>query len=53
MKKTLLALTLIIVLVSCKKEDTSVTQTNDPTFFRVEAVSSDGEVIYSEIKVIK
>jgi len=54
MKKTFAVLTLITVLASCKKDDQqTLPQASEPTYFRVEAVSPDGEVIYSDIKVVK
>ena len=55
MKKTFAVLTLITVLASCKKEDQqALPQASEkPTYFRVEAVNPDGEIIYSDIKVVK
>ena len=51
--KALLILGLSIVLVSCAKEQTTTEQTSEKAFVRVEAVNTDGEVIYSDVAVVR
>lgn len=52
--KALLILGLSIVLVSCSKEQTTTPeQTSEKAFVRVEAVDPDGEVIYSDVAVVR
>ena len=51
--KALLILGLSIVLVSCSKDETTTEQTSEKAFVRVEAVNPEGEVIYSDVAVVR
>jgi hypothetical protein len=53
MKALLFVLILTTGLVSCSKSEDQSQQINEQAFFRVEAVNEDGEVIYSDVAVLR
>lgn len=53
MKALLFVLVLTTGLVSCSKDETTTEQTSEKAFVRVEAVNESGEVIYSDIAIVR